>query len=185
MSELQIGVIVGSISATSINRRLFTGLRRLAPSAGLAMTDIPINTLPLFDHDLESDYPEPARILKESIAASDGILIITPEYNRSIPGVLKNALDWSSRPKGTNVFAGRPTGVIGTSAGALGTALAQQHLRSVLAFLAAPVMTQPEAYVRMTPGLIADDGEITDERNAIFLTAWLQSFRDHVARHLD
>ncbi|HEY0186425.1 MAG TPA: NADPH-dependent FMN reductase [Cellulomonas sp.] len=184
MTTYRVGVIVGSISANSINRRLATALERLSGQAGLELTEIPIRDLPLFDHDLEPDYPATARDLKAAIAAADAVLLVTPEYNRSVPGVLKNALDWASRPKGTSPLAGKPSAVIGTSPGQVGTAVAQQHLRSILSFLNSPELAQPEAYVRTTPGLITDDGEVTDPGTADFLARWLRAFRDHIAREL-
>ena len=180
----QVGTLVGSLSSTSINRTLFLALQRLAPAAGLELTEIPIDALPLYSQDYDEDYPEAGRELKARIEASDAILIVTPEYNRSIPGGLKNALDWSSRPWGTNSFAGRPSGVIGTSPGAVGTAVAQQHLRSILSFLASPELSQPEAYIQTTPGLFGDSGEISNADTEAFLVTWLEAFHAHIAKSL-
>lgn len=182
MTVYNVGVLVGSMSEKSINRKLYRALSRLAPAVELHLTEIPIRDLPLYNYDFDGDFPEAGTALKRSIERSDAILIVTPEYNRSIPGGLKNALDWASRPWGTNSFDGKPTGIIGTSPGSLGTALAQQHLRGVLAFLAASTMTQPEGYVQDRPGAIAADGEITDDKTGEFLTNWLAAFHAHIDR---
>ena len=181
MSTFTIGYIVGSLSERSINRRLATALIRLAPSE-LAFTEIPIGDLPLYNRDLDDAYPPEALALKEAIAAADGLLIVTPEYNRSIPGALKNALDWASRPWGQNSLAGVPTGVIGASPGAIGTAVAQQALRPVLAYCDAPQLYQPEAYIQVTPELITDEGEVTVESTAEFLREYLRQYAALVAR---
>ncbi|MCW5951003.1 MAG: NAD(P)H-dependent oxidoreductase [Propionibacteriaceae bacterium] len=116
--------------------------------------------------------------------AADALIIVTPEYNRSVPGVLKNALDWISRPWGENSLRGKPSAVIGTSVGAIGTAVAQQHLRGILAFLASPTLTQPEAYIHTTPGLISAEGEITNEATAEFLHDWLTAVHTHIDQTL-
>ncbi|MGO2660417.1 NADPH-dependent FMN reductase [Mycetocola reblochoni] len=180
---VKIGAIVGSISSTSINRALFNALVTLAPSAGVELTEIPIKELPFYTSDFDGDYPEVATDFKHAIEDADGIVIITPEYNRSVPGVLKNALDVASRPWGQNSFAGKPSAVIGASAGQIGTAVAQQHLRSVLSFFGSPELAQPEAYIWSKPGLITADGEVTDEATARFLTDWLTAVAAHVNRH--
>jgi chromate reductase, NAD(P)H dehydrogenase (quinone) len=179
-----VGVLVGSLSKDSINRRLFVALQRLAPEAGLQLTEIAIGDLPLYNRDFDADYPQAGKNLKHAIESADAIVLVTPEYNRSVPGVLKNALDWASRPWGQNSFAGKPSAVIGTSSGAIGTAVAQQHLRSVLSFLASPELAQPEAYIQTTDGLIADDGEISDASTAQFLITWLTAFHAHIAKTL-
>jgi chromate reductase len=176
----QVGVLIGSLSSTSINRRLEGALAKLAPSVGLNLFEIPINELPLYSQDYDESYPAVARALKDSIESADGIMIVTPEYNRSIPGSLKNAIDWASRPWGTNSLSGKPSAVIGASAGAIGTAVAQQHLRSILSFCASPEMAQPEAYIQMTEGLVDEDGKITASRTEAFLLTWLQAFRAHI-----
>lgn len=184
MSTYSVGVLVGSLSKESINRRLLNALARLAPDASLKLDEIPIASLPLYNHDLDDDYPHEANDLKAAVEAADGIILVTPEYNRSIPGVLKNALDWASRPWGRNSFAGKPSAVIGTSPGAVGTAVAQQHLRSILSFLASPELAQPEAYIQTVPGLFNPDGEITNESMAQFLQDWLQAVHRHIAKNL-
>ena len=131
MATHKVGYIVGSLATGSINRKLAKALVRLAP-ASLEITEIPIRDLPLYSYDYDKDYPAPAQTFKRAIEASDAILFVTPEYNRWIPGALKNAIDWGSRPKGSNSFARKPSAVIGTSAGKIGTAVAQRELQSVL-----------------------------------------------------
>lgn len=183
MTTYRIGYLVGSLSSTSINRRLATALARLAPSE-LELAEIPIRDLPLYSPDFDSDYPPLARQLKAAIAAADGVLFVTPEYNRSIPGALKNAIDWASRPYGQNAFARKPSAVIGASPGRIGTAVCQQHLRSVLGFCNAPQMNSPEAYVQFTPDLVTETGEVTNESTEGFLREYLEELRDFVVRVL-
>ena len=183
MSTYQVGYFVGSLSSTSINRTLSQALIRLAPS-DLEFTEIPIGNLPLYSPDFDSDYPAEATALKEAIAASSAVLFVTPEYNRSIPGALKNAIDWASRPWGQNSFDHIPAAVIGTSAGSIGTALAQQSLRAVLSFCNARQMTAPEAYIQYSTERFADDGTILDERTEAFLTDFMAEFREHIQRVL-
>ena len=142
----QVGYFVGSLSSTSINRRLSQALIALAPD-DMEFTEIPIGDLPLYSPDFDADYPPEARALKDAIGASQAVLFVTPEYNRSIPGALKNAIDWASRPWGQNSFDHMPAAVIGASIGSIGTAVAQQSLRAVLSFCNARQMTAPEAYI--------------------------------------
>ena len=183
MTTYQVGYFVGSLSSTSINRVLSKALIRLAPD-DLEFTEIGIGNLPLYSPDFDADYPPEALALKEAIAAADAVLFVTPEYNRSIPGALKNAIDWASRPWGQNSFHHIPAGVIGASVGAIGTAVGQQSLRAVLSFCNARQMTAPEAYITFRPGLFTDDGEVTDESTATFLTDFMQEFRVHTERVL-
>ena len=183
MSTYKVGYFVGSLSSTSINRVLSRALIRLAPQ-DMEFTELPIGDLPLYSPDFDNDYPPQARALKDAIAASDAVLFVTPEYNRSIPGALKNAIDWASRPWGQNSFDHVPAAVIGASPGQIGTAVAQQSLRAVLSFCNARQMTAPEAYITLTPGLIADDGEVTNESTAAFLADFMQEFRVHTERVL-
>jgi chromate reductase len=183
MPTYDVGYFVGSLSSTSINRILSRALIRLAPK-DLSFTEIPIGNLPLYNPDSDADYPPEPRALKEAIARSQAVLFVTPEYNRSIPGALKNAIDWASRPWGQNSFHHIPAAVIGASPGQIGTALAQQSLRGVLSFCNARQMTAPEAYVTFRPGLFTDDGEVTDEATADFLSGFMQEFRDHIERVL-
>ncbi len=181
MSSFKVGYLVGSLSSTSINRKLSTALVKLAPPQ-LEMAEIPFRDLALYSPDYDRDYPPVARTFKDAIAKSDAILFVTPEYNRSIPGALKNAIDWASRPYGQNAFARKPAAVIGTSPGAIGTAVAQQSLRAVLGFCNAPQMTSPEAYIQFTPGLVTDDGEVTVESTAKFLSDYMSEFALFIQR---
>ena len=178
-----VGYFVGSLSAASINRQLATALIKLAPEE-FTFTEIPIRDLPLYSYDYDADYPAVARSFKSAIADVDAVLFVTPEYNRSIPGALKNAIDWASRPWGENSFTGKPSAVIGASPGAIGTAVAQQNLRSVLSFCNSPQMNAPEAYIQMTPGLIDDDGSVTNEGTEAFLRDWMADFLTFVTRVL-
>ncbi len=184
MTTYTVGYLVGSLSSKSINRRLSKALAKLAPQAGLELVEIPIAGLPFYTADHDSAIPAEAAEYKRAIESVDGIVLLTPEYNRSVPGVLKNALDVASRPWGQNSFAGKPSAVIGASVGAIGTAVAQQHLRSILSFLASPELAQPEAYIQMTEGLVTDDGEVTRESTADFLLSWLKAVHAHIARNI-
>lgn len=179
----RVGYFVGSLSSHSINRTLSRALIRLAPQ-DLEFHEIPIGNLPLYSPDFDADYPAEARALKDAVAASDAVLFVSPEYNRSIPGALKNAIDWASRPWGQNSFHHMPAAVIGASIGQIGTAVGQQSLRAVLSFCNARQMTAPEAYVHFKPGLFTDDGEVTDDSTAAFLGDFMAEFRTHVERVL-
>jgi len=176
-----VGYFVGSLATASINRKLAHALVRLAP-AELNLVEIPFRELPLYSYDYDDDFPEVARRFKDQLAAVDAVLFVTPEYNRSIPGGLKNAIDWASRPYGQNSFTRKPSAVIGTSPGAIGTAVAQQSLRSVLSFCNSPQMNAPEAYIQFTPGLISDDGEVTNESTAEFLRNYMVEFHRFIQR---
>jgi chromate reductase len=179
----KIGYFVGSLSSTSINRQLSQALIRLAPD-DLEFAEIEIGNLPLYSPDYDADYPPSAAALKQAIAAADAILFVTPEYNRSIPGALKNAIDWASRPWGQNSFHHIPAAVIGASIGAIGTAVAQQSLRGVLSFCNARQMTSPEAYIQFGPEKFGPDGEVLDESTARFLETFMAEFREHLVRVL-
>ena len=183
MKTYDVGFLIGSQATKSINRRLANALFKLAPSQ-LKFREIEFKDLPLYSYDCDADFPEVAKKFKREIEQSDAILIVTPEYNRSIPGALKNAIDWASRPWGKNSFAHIPSGVIGTSPGAIGTAVGQQHLRSVLGFLNSPQMNSPEAYIQFKEGMINDAGEIADASTAEFLRKYLEEFHQFVARVL-
>jgi NAD(P)H-dependent FMN reductase len=183
MTMYKVGYIVGSLATASINRTLAKALIRLAPPE-LEFVEVPIKDLPLYSYDYDADYPAEGRALKDALASVDAVLFVTPEYNRSIPGGLKNAIDWASRPPGQNSFAGKPSAVIGASPGKLGTALAQQSLRAVLGYCNSPQMNTPEAYIRLTPGLVTDDGEVTDVTTARFLRKFVAEFRTFIARVL-
>jgi chromate reductase len=184
MTTYTVGFLVGSLARESINRQLAQALARLAPAAGLDLREIPIRELPLYNYDYDADFPQVAKDFKRAIADVDAILFVTPEYNRSIPGALKNAIDWASRPWGTNSFTRKPTGIIGTSPGAIGTAVAQQHLRSVLCFCNSPLMNTVEAYIQFKPGLITAEGEVTDASTEEFLRKYLGEFHQFIARVL-
>ncbi|WP_374473986.1 NADPH-dependent FMN reductase [Arenimonas sp.] len=183
MSRFKVGYLIGSLSSQSINRKLAKALIRLAPE-GMEFHEIAFRDLPLYSPDYDADFPQVALDFKAAIAASDAVLFVTPEYNRSIPGGLKNAIDWATRPYGTNSFARKPSAVIGTSPGAIGTAIAQQSLRGVLGFCNSPQMTSPEAYIQFKPGLITDDGEVTVPGTADFLRNYMAEFHAFIGRVL-
>lgn len=184
MTARTIGYIVGSISSTSINRRLAKALEGLAPE-GTTLVEIPIKDLPFYSPDFDADYPQVARDFKQAIADVDGVIIVTPEYSRSIPGVLKNALDWAARPWGQASFDGKPAAVIGTSGGGVATAAAQQHLKAILSHYNAPTLGQPEGYIQSLPGLFTDEGEVTNDETAAFLTSYLQAFVALIDRYAE
>ncbi len=181
MTDFSVGYFVGSLAKGSINRKLARAVTRLAPQQ-LQLREIPIGELPLYSYDYDREYPPPGRALKDAIEGVDAVLFVTPEYNRSIPGALKNAIDWASRPWGKNSFARKPSGVIGTSPGRIGTAVGQQHLRSILAFCNSPLMNAVEAYIEFTPGLITDDGEVTNASTEEFLRGYMQEFHGFISR---
>jgi chromate reductase len=177
-----VGLIVGSASENSLNRRYAEALRRIAPDAGLELVDIPIAHLPFYGTQYDSDYPEVGVELKRAIDDADGLLIVTPEYNRSIPGVLKNAIDWATRPGGKSSLAGVPTAVTGASKGAVSTAVAQAHLKSILSALGVPLVGVPEAYIRVDDEFFADDGSFAREGTRDFLTGYLRALHDLIGR---
>jgi chromate reductase len=183
MATYKVGYFVGSLSSTSVNRELARALIRLAPD-DLEFTEIPIGNLPLYSPDHDDNYPPEAAALKDAIRESQAILFVTPEYNRSIPGALKNAIDWASRPWGQNSFDHIPAAVIGASIGQIGTALAQQSLRAVLSYCNARQMTAPEAYVTFGREVFPGDGKVTDDTVRTFLTTYMAEFRDHIVRVL-
>jgi chromate reductase len=174
---MKTAVLIGGISRESLNRRLFEELARLNDTS-LEFVVADIAGLPFYSQEIENNPPQSVLNLKELIASSEAVLIVTPEYNRSIPGVLKNALDWASRPWGQNIWAGKPTAVTGAATGATGTFGAQQHLRQVCVQLDMPVMNQPTVYFNASTGMDAD-GHLT-ERSAEFLTSFLTSFEKWV-----
>ncbi|HEX5079136.1 MAG TPA: NADPH-dependent FMN reductase [Geminicoccaceae bacterium] len=181
MTRYKVGYLVGSLASRSINRKLAHALVRLAPE-DLEFHEVSFRELPLYSYDYDDDFPPVARRLKEAITASDAVLFVTPEYNRSIPGGLKNAIDWASRPYGENSFARKPSAVIGTSPGAIGTAIAQQAMRGVLGFCNSPQFNAIEAYIQFKPGLITDDGEVTVSATADFLRTWIAEFALYIGR---
>ena len=176
-----IAVIVGSLRKGSFNRRLATALEKLAP-ADFTFTDVRIDDLPLYNQDDEAN-PAPAVVrFRDQVRAAQGVIFVTPEYNRGMPGGLKNALDQGSRPYGQSVWAGRPAGVVGTSPGAIGSALAQHDLRGALDYLDMPTLGQPEVYLQYKEGLIADDGTVTNDGTAKFLQSWMDRYATWVRR---
>jgi chromate reductase len=179
----RVGVLIGSLSRESINRLLAKALQRVAPSE-FEFFEIEYSGLPLYNRDSDEDYPQVARDFKEAVRSADAILFVTPEYNRSIPGALKNAIDWGSRPYGDNAWSDMPTGVIGASMGQIGTAVGQQSLRATLSYLNARQMTSPEAYIHFTPGLVDDDGAVTVPDTEEFLRMFMRKFLEYTARVL-
>jgi chromate reductase, NAD(P)H dehydrogenase (quinone) len=181
MTTYSVGYFVGSLARGSINRKLSRALIQLSPPE-LTFTELDYRELPLYSWDYDADYPPVARTFKDSIAAVDAVLFVTPEYNRSIPGALKNAIDWASRPYGQNAFTRKPSAVIGTSPGKIGTAVGQQHLRSILGFCNSPQMNAPEAYIEFTPGLVTDEGEVTDSTTEEFLRTFMAELHGFITR---
>jgi chromate reductase len=183
MATHKVGYIVGSLAKASINRKLSKALVRLAP-AGLELTEIPIRDLPLYNYDYDADFPAPAKAYKKALEEAEALLFVTPEYNRGIPGALKNAIDWGSRPKKSNAFVRKPSAVIGASPGKIGTAVAQRELHSVLGAVASPQMVAPEAYVQFTPDLIDDEGKVADPKTEEFLVKFMTAFKAYLDKQL-
>ena len=181
MDTYRVGYLVGSLAKDSINRKLARALTRLAPPA-LQLSEIPFADLPHYSYDYDAAYPPASTAFKEAIAGVDAVLFVTPEYNRSIPGALKNAIDWASRPYGKNSFTRKPSAVIGTSPGKIGTAVGQQHLRSILAFCNSPLMNSIEAYIQFEKGLITDEGEVTNAGTAKFLSNYMSELHCFIVR---
>lgn len=181
MSKYRIAVVIGSLRKDSHNRRLATALERLAPPE-FEFQHVRIDDLPLYNQDDDGHQAASVLRLKKEVAESQGVLFVTAEYNRSIPGVLKNAIDNASRPYGQSAWSGKPAGVIGVSIGTIGTAMAQQHLRNVLVFLNMPTMAQPEAFIQNSDALFNADGSIGEVSRA-FLQAWMDSYVAWVKRH--
>jgi NAD(P)H-dependent FMN reductase len=177
----KIAVVVGSIRRDSFNKQLAHALISLAPQ-DFTFELLDIASLPLYSQDYDADFPEAARTLKQKISEADGLLFVTPEYNRSIPGVLKNALDWGSRPWGQSAWANKPGALIGTSVGAIGTALAQAHLRNVLAYLDVPLMGQPEMFIKHDESRIDASGKIVNDDTRKFLQAFVDKYVTWVKR---
>lgn len=176
-----VAVIVGSLRKDSINKKLARALEKVGCDI-FHFTLVDISAVPPYNADLETDMPAPVQAFKDAVAAADAVLFITPEYNRSIPGVLKNVLDWGSRPYGANVWAGKPAAMGGSTAGNVGTAVAQSQLRSVLGFLGMAVTVQPELYFTDTPGLVQEDGTVTQQRTIDFFRNFLSSFAAWIER---
>ena len=181
MSHYRIAVFVGSLRKESLNRTFASALARLGPSH-FEFEQVEIGNLALYNQDDDAKQSDAVLHLKARIAQSQGVVFVTPEYNRSIPGVLKNAIDHASRPYGANAWAGKPAGVIGVSIGAAGTAMAQQHLRNVLAYLDMPTMAQPEAFVQAKEGLFDAQGNFGKDSKA-FMQAWMDRYTAWVGQH--
>ncbi|HEX7502450.1 MAG TPA: NAD(P)H-dependent oxidoreductase [Acidobacteriota bacterium] len=183
MNEYPIALIVGSLRRDSLNRKLAVAIVKLAPPEFL-FRQAPIGDLPLYNVDDDAQPAEPVLRLKNEIKAARGLLFVTPEYNRSLPGVLKNAIDHGSRPRGQNVWAGKPAGILGVSTGAPGTSMAQQHLRNILAYLDVPTLAQPEAFIQMKEGLFDEAGGI-GPGSLKFLRNWMDLYVAWVKKHVN
>lgn len=181
MSQYPIAVVVGSLRKESFNRKLATAIAKLAPPE-FSFKQVRIDDLPLYNQDDDASPAESVKRLKGEITDALGLLFVTPEYNRSIPGVLKNAIDHASRPYGKSVWAGKPAGVLGASIGTIGTAVAQQHLRNVLAYLDMPTLGQPEAFIHAKEGLFDPNGNIGADSKK-FLQDWMDRYVAWVKKH--
>jgi chromate reductase len=181
MNKYQIAVVVGSLRQDSFNRKLANAIVKLAPSE-FSFKQVQIGDLPLYNQDDDANQAESVKRLKAEISAAQGILFVTPEYNRSIPGVLKNAIDHVSRPPGQSAWTGKPAGVLGASPGSTGTAMAQQHLRNVLATLDMPTLGQPEAFIQVRDGLFDEAGDIGSGSKS-FLQNWMDQYVAWVKKH--
>lgn len=181
MARYQIAVLVGSLRKDSFNRKLATAVARLGP-AEFSFEQLPIGDLPLYNQDDDVKPAEAIKRFKARIGATQGLLFVTAEYNRSVPGVLKNAIDQASRPYGQSAWAGKPAGVLGVSVGAVGTALAQQHLRNILAYLDVPTLGQPEVFLQAKEGLFDEAGDIGADSKALLQT-WMERYVAWVKKH--
>lgn len=178
----KVAVLVGSLRKESYNRKMAHALARLAPST-LALKIVEIRDLPLFDQDFEKPLPPAVATFKSRIQAADAVLFVTPEYNRSVPGVLKNAIDCGSRPYGTSAWSGKPGGAVSVSVGAIGGFGANHHLRQSMVFLDVPMMAQPEAYIGNAAALFDAAGEVAQAETREFLQRYMAAFADWVGRH--
>jgi len=181
MNKYQVAVVLGSLRNASFNRRLADAASKLAPPE-FTFKRVEIGDLPLYNQDDDASQHANVRRLKSEIAAAHALLFVTPEYNRSIPGVLKNAIDHASRPYGQNAWAGKPGSVIGASVGAPGASMAQQHLRNVLAYLDVPTLSQPEVFIHVTEGLFDTNGTISNPATRQFLQSWMDRYVSWVRR---
>ncbi len=175
MGQYRIAVIVGSLRRDSYNRKLANAIRKLVP-AELSLHDLRIDDLPLYNQDDDANQPEPVKRLKREITAAHAVIFVTPEYNRSVPGVLKNAIDNASRPYGDSAWMGKPAGVVGASIGAPGSCMAQQHLRNMLAYLDMPTMGQPEVFLHVKEGFFDQNGDIAHPDTRQFLQRWVNAY---------
>lgn len=181
MSKYNIAVVVGSLRRESINRKLATEVATLAPP-DFSFKQLEIGDLPLYNQDDDGNQAGTVKRLKADIAAAQGLLFVTAEYNRSIPGVLKNAIDHASRPYGQSAWTGKPAGVLGASVGAVGTAVAQQHLRTILAYLDVPTLGQPEVFIHAKDGLFDEAGDI-GAGSKKFLQTWMDRYVAWIKKH--
>ena len=182
MSQYQIAVVVGSLRRDSFNRKLANAIVKLGPP-DFSFKQVQIGDLPLYNQDEDANQAASVIRLKHEIKAAQGLLFVTAEYNRSIPGVLKNAIDNASRPYGQSAWAGKPAGVLGVSVGAIGTAMVQQHLRNVLAYLDVPTLGQPEAFIQAKDELFDEAGNIGADSKQ-FLQTWMDRYVAWVKRHV-
>ncbi|MBD9402202.1 MULTISPECIES: NADPH-dependent FMN reductase [unclassified Comamonas] len=181
MSQYQVAIIVGSLRKASFNRQLAQAIAKMAP-AGWTFTSVDISQLPLYNQDADGQEVAVVKQFRDAVRSVDAVLFVTPEYNRSIPGVLKNAVDQGSRPYGQSVWDGKPAAVIGMSVGAIGTALAQQHLRNILAYLNMPTLGQPEMFLQAKDGFFNADGSIGENSNA-YVQKFVDQFAAWVLQH--
>ena len=177
----QIGYVIGSLRKDSWNRKLANALIRLGPP-DFNFKELRIGDLPLYDQDDDRSQAPEVQRLKSELRAVDAVMFVTPEYNRSIPGVLKNALDHASRPYGQNAWSGKPAGIIGASIGAIGTAIAQGHLRTILGYLDMPTLGQPEAYIQVKDGFFDESGNFASAETRKFLQGWMDKYATWVKR---
>ena len=177
----QIGYVIGSLRQESHNRKLANALIRLAP-ADFNFKELRIGDLPLYNQDDDRSQAPEVQRLKSELRAVDAVMFVTPEYNRSIPGVLKNAIDHASRPYGQSAWAGKPAGVIGASTGAISTAVAQLHLRTILAALDMPTLGLPEAYIQVKDGFFDEAGNFASPDTRKFLHGWMDKYVAWVKR---
>lgn len=182
MNQYRIVVVVGSIRRESINVQLANAVIRLGPPE-FSFQQVRIDDLPLYNQDDDANPAAAVKRLKSEISAAHGVVFVTPEYNRSIPGVLKNAIDHASRPYGQSAWAGKPAGVMGASGGGPATSMAQQHLRNILGYLDMPTMGQPEAFIQVKPGFFDDQGNLANESTVKFLQNWMDRYGAWLKRH--
>ncbi len=175
MTHYRIGTVIGSLRRDSYNRRLAHALTKLAPPS-FAFQDLRIDDLPLYNQDDDVNQADPVQRLKQELAAVHAVIFVTPEYNRSVPGVLKNAIDHASRPYGASAWKGKPAGVLGASVGAPGTSMAQQHLRNTLAYLDMPTLGQPEVFLQIKEGFFDQNGDVANPDTRRFLQGWMDAY---------
>jgi chromate reductase len=177
----QIGYVVGSLRKESLNRKLAHALIKLAPP-DFNFKELKIGDLPLYNQDDDKAQAPEVQRLKSELRAVDAVMFVTPEYNRSITGVLKNAIDHASRPHGQSAWSGKPAGIVGMSIGTIGTAVAQAHLRSILAYLDMPVFGQPEVYLQNKEGCFDESGALAHPDTRKFLHSWMDKYATWVRK---